>query len=183
MPKTKAIDIFLQPGEYFCGDKSFRIRTLLGSCVSVTLWHPGAKVGAMSHFLLPSRPKALHQELDGRYGEEALQLMLRDLQKAGIRGRDCEAKIFGGGNMFPKQARNDALIGKKNGEAANRLLALHGISVVSQSLYGDGHRQILFDIATGHVWSRQVPNQPGVAGQPDELLPAKRLAARNQIDS
>ena len=47
-----AIDVFLMPGEHFVGDARHRIRTLLGSCVSITLWHPQRRVGAMSHFLL-----------------------------------------------------------------------------------------------------------------------------------
>ena len=40
------IDIFLQPGEYFVGDADYQIRTMLGSCVSMTLWHPCKRVGA-----------------------------------------------------------------------------------------------------------------------------------------
>jgi hypothetical protein len=40
MPDTKVIDIFLMPGDVFVGDEQYRVRTLLGSCVSVTLWHP-----------------------------------------------------------------------------------------------------------------------------------------------
>lgn len=32
-----AIEIFLDPGEYFVDDDNFVVRTLLGSCVSITL--------------------------------------------------------------------------------------------------------------------------------------------------
>jgi chemotaxis protein CheD len=32
----------------------------------------------------------------------------------------------------------------------------HGIPIISESLFGVGHRQIIFDVGTGHVWSRQV---------------------------
>ena len=151
------IDFFLQPGEYYVGDASCRIRTLLGSCVSITLWHPGRRIGAMSHFLLSSRPTTVGEELDGRYAEEAMSLMLRDLAQNQVVARECQAKIFGGGNMFPRHARTNALnVGAKNGETARQLVRDHGISLVSESLYGFGHRQIIFDIATGHVWSRQV---------------------------
>jgi chemotaxis protein CheD len=70
----------------------------------------------------------------------------------------CEAKIVGGGNMFPAQVRACAGpgIGQKNGEAARRLVRSHGIPIVSESLFGVGHRQIVFDIASGHLWSRQI---------------------------
>jgi len=157
MPDSKPIDIFLQPGEFFVGDAGYTIRTLLGSCVSITLWHPGKKVGAMSHFLLPSRGAADLKEPDGRYGEEALWLMLRELERQDIRATQCQAKIFGGGNMFPHRTRTSAMhVGKKNGEAARALLHAHHIDIVSESLYGAGHRQILFDVRSGDVWARQV---------------------------
>ena len=162
------IDIFLKPGEYFVGDANYQIRTMLGSCVSITLWHPGTRIGAMSHFLLPPRNliDTDVRPLDARYGDEALQLMLVELMEAGINPQQCQSKIFGGGNMFPKQTRKGLMhIGRKNGEAARALLHAHGIPIVSESLFGIGHRQIVFDVSTGDVWSHQVkpsitPNSP-----------------------
>lgn len=157
------MDIFLQPGELFVGDRNFQIRTILGSCVSITLWHPQARIGGMSHFLLPSRGHGVTEdEMDGRYGDEALHLMIRDLKAAGVNPKQCEAKIFGGGNMFPgnahargKQAQS-LTVGKRNGEAARALLCQHEIAVLTESLFGIGHRQIVFDVSRGDVWSRQV---------------------------
>lgn len=159
------IDVFLQPGDLFVGDAGYRIRTLLGSCVSITLWHPASRLGGMSHFLLPTRggtrPAA---KLDGRYGDEALTRMLEEFHQAGVSPADCQAKIFGGGNMFPDQVREgEAAVGQRNGQAARALLVSHGIPLVSESLYGLGHRQIIFDIASGDVWSHQVrPTVPEI---------------------
>jgi len=157
------MDIFLAPGELFVGDASFQIRTILGSCVSITLWHPILRVGGMSHFLLPARGNAPGpDELDGRYGDEALELMFRDLKAIGANPLQCQAKIFGGGNMFPgnQHARGHQelgiSVGKRNGEAARAMLKQHGIDVVTESLFGVGHRQIIFDVSKGDVWSRQV---------------------------
>lgn len=152
------IDIFLQPGEYFVADDAFRIRTILGSCVSITLWHPHTLRGGMSHFLLPSRGKrSADDELDGRYADEALELIVREFTQAGIPLAQCEAKVFGGGNMFPGFTKAAGIpVGQRNGEAARGLLAARGIPIVSESLYGHGHRQIIFDVATGDVWAHQV---------------------------
>lgn len=152
------IDIFLQPGEYFVADAAYQLRTMLGSCVSITLWHPATRQGAMSHFLLPTRgaskPK---RELDGRYGDEAMRLMLIELQRLGIPPDQCQAKVFGGGNMFPGRLRPGSInVGQRNGEAALALMREHGITVVSESLFGLGHRQIIFDVSNGDVWSHQV---------------------------
>lgn len=164
-PLTQAqpqrVDVFLQPGEYFVGDGAHRVRTLLGSCVSVTLWSPHHRVGAMSHSLLAARgrPAAGATALDGRYGDEALQLMLAELACCGVAPDHCEAKIFGGGDMFGARS-GTANVGQRNGEAARELLHRCGIPVASESLFGEGHRQILFDIASGEVWARQIPPQP-----------------------
>jgi chemotaxis protein CheD len=153
----RQIDIFLQPGEYYVGGAEYRIRTLLGSCVSITLWHPQARIGGMSHFLWAARGARPVLGLDGRYGEEAMQLLLKDLARSHVCPGECQAKVVGGGDMFPRRDQDRALtIGKRNGEAARHLLRTLGIPIVSESLFGSGHRQVVFDVATGDVWVRQV---------------------------
>ena len=157
------IDIFLQPGEYFVADADYQLRTTLGSCVSITLWYPPTRQGAMSHFLLPTYglSDTTVRPLDARYGDEALTLMLAQLAQAGARPSQCQGKIFGGGNMFPKHSRSSTMhIGRRNGEAARTLLQSHGIPIVSECLFGIGHRQIIFDVSTGDVWSHQVRPKP-----------------------
>jgi chemotaxis protein CheD len=162
IPNGNFIEIFLQPGEFYVGDAGYRIRTLLGSCVSITLWHPVLRVGAMSHFLLSDRNDRKKIALDGHYGSEAMWLMLRELVRADVNPAECEAKVFGGGNMFPKQRRSTTLnVGEKNGEAARSWLRDYGIRKVSEDLFGAGHRQLIFDIASGDVWVNQVePSEP-----------------------
>ena len=152
------IDVFLKPGELFVADGDWRIRTLLGSCVSMTLWHPATRTGGMSHFLLPTRGSTVPPgELDGRYGDEALHLILTELRRCGVPPHQCQGKIFGGGNMFPHHVRPGAVnVGQRNGEAARELLQAHGITIVGESLFGIGHRQIIFDVSNGDVWSHQV---------------------------
>lgn len=147
--------ITLQPGDWFVGNASHQIATLLGSCISITVWHPLRRIGAMSHFLLPSRGGTVPWRREGRFGDEALSLMLERLAQKGVDTGACEAKIFGGGNMFPCHFRDDAFaVGRRNGEAAREMLSGQGIRVVSESLYGLGHRQVIFDVASGDVWVR-----------------------------
>jgi chemotaxis protein CheD len=179
----KPIDVFLQPGEYFVGDAGYRIRTVLGSCVSVTLWSPHKRIGAMSHFLLATRmrPSAQAGALSGSYGDEALSLMLRDLARMKVAAAQCQAKIFGGGDMFPeRKTRGPFAIGKRNGEAARNLLQAQGIEVISESLFGEGHRQIVFDVATGHVWSRQLPPNPNSEFAAFQMSPRQPTAGRQR---
>lgn len=151
------METVLQPGEWFAGAAPHRVRTLLGSCIAITMWHPDRRVGAMCHFLLPGRGGSRGRAGDARFGDEALALMIGRLAEMRVDSRQCQAKIFGGGNMFPRQFGEGAVtIGHQNGEAARRLLDERHIEVVSESLYGIGHRQIIFDVATGAVWVRHV---------------------------
>jgi chemotaxis protein CheD len=163
MNDAKLIDIFLMPGDYFVGDGQYRVRTLLGSCVSITLWHPALRIGAMSHFLLPGhgrRNSDRPNDKPGLYGADAMQLMADGMAQQGVPLIQCQGKIFGGGAMFPRRARVKD-IGMQNGDYARSMLQQHGIQVVSESLFGEGHRQLIFTIRNGEVLSRQVPPEPG----------------------
>lgn len=154
-------DVWLQPGEFAVAQEGCLIRTLLGSCVSVTLWDPARHIGAMSHFLLWSRPRGPSATRDARYGEDALALMFEQLAGHGVKPRDCQAKIFGGGNMFPQWTRRNAAdrtVGEQNGHAARALLQQMGVTVASECLFGTGHRTVVFDLAHGDVWVRQSAN-------------------------
>ena len=147
--------VTLQPGEFHFGDANTRIQTLLGSCVAITLWHPIRRIGGMCHYMLPSRHTSTH-ELDGRYAEEAMQMFLRQAARHGTLPQEYQVKLFGGGNMFPAFSKPSAQgsVAENNIAAARRLVARHQLHLVAESLGHTGHRQVLFDIATGDVWVR-----------------------------
>jgi chemotaxis protein CheD len=93
-------------------------------------------------------------------------LMLEELARRDIRPAECQAKVFGGANMFPGHKRNDLPgVGRKNGTAARKLLGSHGIEIVSEHLFGIGHRQIVFNVGTGDVWARQMTSLAGQDAQ------------------
>ena len=171
------IEIFLHPGEFCLAKAGYRIRTLLGSCVAITLWHRAKKLGAMSHFLLASRA-GQSNTLDGHYGNEALWLMLRELVRFDVNPAECEAKLFGGGNMFPDEFSNVFSVGTNNGEVAREILRAYNVKLTSESLYGNGHREVIFDIESGDVWVRQ-PEQSAstpYANRDEQEIPKMRAA-------
>jgi chemotaxis protein CheD len=152
---ANAIDIFLQPGEVYFGEQDTRIRTLLGSCVAVVMWHPHLLVGGMCHYMLPKHHGKKRDTLDGRYADEAMELMLREIRNAGTQPREYQVKLFGGGHMFSAhQAMSCDHVGAKNVEVARRLMKQHGFSSCAEQLGGIGHRNIFFEIWSGNVWVR-----------------------------
>jgi len=97
------LEIFLGPGDLYFGDRDTRIRTLLGSCVAVTLWHPRARLGGMCHYVVPSRPGPVpdrRHELEGRYADEAFLMLLAEIRATPTSPDEYEVKMFGGGSQF-----------------------------------------------------------------------------------
>jgi len=155
------MEVFLQPGEHYFGDRDTRIRTILGSCVAVTMWHPKLQIGGMCHYMLPARGRP-SEVLDGKYADEALQLLLDETRRIGSLAKDYHIKIFGGGHMFPNARKQQTgHVGSRNAEAARTLLNHHGLPIQAEHLGGDGHRNVIFDIWSGDVWMRhQTPTSP-----------------------
>lgn len=155
------IEIFLQPGEVYFGERDTRIRTLLGSCVAVTMWHPDRLVGGMCHYMLPQHPAGKRGAPDGRYADEALELMLREIRRADTGPGEYQVKLFGGGHMFSARQKVSAdHVGAKNVEMARILMKRHGFTSCAEHLGGAGHRNIFFDVWNGHVWVRHQPPVP-----------------------
>lgn len=154
------IDIFLQPGDFYFGDSSTRIRTVLGSCVAVTMWHPRLRVGGMCHYMLPERGGGKGKAPDARYADDALRLFLAELRRLGTRPDEYQVKLFGGGRMFPGAAAEGMPdIGEKNLSVGRRLLDQHGFTVLREHAAGQGHRNLIFEIHSGDVWVKYVPQE------------------------
>lgn len=146
-------EIYLLPGDFYFGNGNSRVHTLLGSCVSITVWHPLSRIGGMSHSLLPSRGKAGNSDPDGRYADEAIKLFLHEIGKRDTRPDEYRVKLFGGGHMFPQAVAEKAFnVAGCNIEAARALLEAGGFSIHAEHVGGSGHRSIIFDLSNGEVW-------------------------------
>ncbi len=156
--------IFLHPGEFCFAGQGTHVHTLLGSCISITLWHPLLRVGGMCHFVLPSRlAGATGQRPDGRYGDEAMELFDRGVRQRSTALSDYRAKVFGGGNMIgAKAGSNEDLVGTRNAETAIKLLMDRGVELAVADVGEFGYRRIVFDVTNGDVWvRRQYENASG----------------------
>jgi len=161
------IEIFLQPGDFYFGDVNTRIRTILGSCVSITMWHPTRMIGGMCHFLLPTRPKSSGAALNGHYADEAMKMFLQEIKTAKTHPSEYRVKVFGGGNMFnhlkkeksanPGDKQFDMDVPGRNVQVARSLITSSGFRIEAEDMGGNGHRQLIFDIWSGDVWVRKPP--------------------------
>ncbi|MDD5176221.1 MAG: chemotaxis protein CheD [Sterolibacterium sp.] len=145
--------IFLNAGDFHFGEAPLQLETLLGSCVTVTLWQPRRQIGGMCHFLVPSRAKTKEEVLDGHFADEAFALFDQAILKSGCRPEQFQAKLFGGGDMFP-QARSSLNVGENNIAVARQFLKQRGIPLLAEHAGGAGHRKLIFDLANGEVQIR-----------------------------
>ena len=145
-------EIFLLPGEFYFGDKQKTVKTLLGSCVAITMWNRELKVGGMCHYKLPRRLVTKDTELDGSYGEDALQLFMQNINYYGLHPADMEVGVFGAGEMFLNVVNSDDNnVGKQNIRLAHQLLDQLGFKISHESLGGNLSRRIMLDLDAGVV--------------------------------
>jgi chemotaxis protein CheD len=144
--------VVLSPGDFHFGGGQTRISTLLGSCVSITLWHPRKRIGGMCHYMMTERPPVADRALDGRYASEAFALFLQHVEAAGTRPSEYQAKLFGGANMFKGSASGSMDIGLRNIELGRALLASKNIALMAEHVAGSGRRKLHFDLWSGDVW-------------------------------
>ena len=166
------IEIFLQPGDFYFGDRNTRIRTLLGSCIAIAMWHPKRLIGGMCHYMLATRNNKKVQSLDGRYGEEAILMFFREAARNETDPSDYVVKVFGGGKMFTQSQAHLPCLDRPCSEVINTcrnvscrnaakglsLLKNYGFPIQSHDLGGGFSRNVIFDIWSGHVWVRR--NEP-----------------------
>lgn len=158
------VEIFLQPGEFYWGDAYTRIRTLLGSCVTLTAWHPTLLVGGMTHIMIPARQTATgyaELTLNAKYAEDALEMLVAEMGKQDPQLQHFQLKLFGGGDMFSRvnpahSSASQASIGSKNIAMTKRWLQDRQLKLHAEHSGGSGHRSVVFDIWNGYVWVKHV---------------------------
>jgi chemotaxis protein CheD len=155
VPGAPGQHLLLMPGQMHLGHQVASVRTLLGSCVAITLWHPQQRIGGMCHFLLPQRLRGQAGPPDGRYGDEAVAAMVHTLTRYGIRPQDCVAHLYGGADTLSGGGVDDFNIGARNVAQGWLLIAQHGLRVDSVDVGDDIPRTVTLTLATGEVQMRR----------------------------
>jgi chemotaxis protein CheD len=144
-------EIMLMPGELFFGTGVPLLRTLLGSCVAVTLWNPRRRMGGMCHYLLPGRQRAEGQPRDGKFGDEAIGMLVDALKRAGTRPQDYEAHLYGGADTMPHLERAMRYVGERNIETGWKLIDQFGFNLVGVDVGENMPRNVRMSLVTGEV--------------------------------
>lgn len=140
------------------------VQTVLGSCVSVTMFCPANQWGGIFHALLPRRVNYADRDSTGdyyRYVDSAIWQLLRQFTKAGIAPSSLECKVFGGASPLHRNMGDSA--GNRNVETAIAVLEDAGLKVLASSVGGKHGRKLFFRTDTGLVLQKRFLTTPAQA--------------------
>ena len=141
--------LYLLPGALYIGNEVNEVKTLLGSCVAVTLWHPADKICAMTHIVLPASSQDVHSP---KYATGAIHHLLQAMSRYGYQPKDFKTGIYGGGRMFGNDDSPGVIdVGNSNVKKTAGLLKESGFRVAEQDVLGGIYRHVMLDRATGLV--------------------------------
>jgi chemotaxis protein CheD len=155
--------VTIHPGEYFATREDTIISTVLGSCVAVGIFAASGGVGGLNHFMLPgalASGKAASEELarnpNAKYGMYAMELLVNDLMKLGVRREDMRAKVFGGGAVLRFADGSGTSIPTSNVEFAFEYLREERIPILASDVGGREPRKIFFYARSGKVLLKRI---------------------------
>ncbi len=152
---------YLKPGEMHFADEPTAVTTVLGSCLSITMFVPRTEVGAICHGLLPNcsgKNSCVGDCADGfRFVDCSIKRMVRIFEKLNVRKAEIEVKIFGGADMFDVgKTRKHLTVGRQNINSARQLVKSHGLKVAASDIGGVTGRKIIFLTHTGEVFLKRI---------------------------
>jgi two-component system chemotaxis response regulator CheB len=146
------IEYFVYPGQFMASKETARIKTILGSCVSVVFWDSRAAVGGLCHYLLPEPTSGAVPS--ARYGSFAIPALLQSLLELGAQREHIQAKVYGGANVVNHLNRLEGNIGDRNIEEARAQLKKLKIPVIEENVGGSKGRFIALDTSNFAVEHR-----------------------------
>lgn len=159
--------IYLKAGEIVFTEEPHIVLTVLGSCLSVTLFHRRSGTAAICHGLLPhcrERTGCTGECASmAKYVDCAMLWMLKRFRAKGIQPKDLEVKVFGGADMFSTSARavehGVMSVGRQNIAIAQKVIESEGLVVLSMDVGGNQGRKLFFNTGTGEIMlKRLTPN-------------------------
>ncbi|SHJ90359.1 chemotaxis protein CheD [Malonomonas rubra DSM 5091] len=152
----------VSPGEHAIATGDVVLTTLLGSCVAACLYDPVNRIVGMNHFMLASR-KYIPENRPflseaGRYGVNAMELLINGMLAKGAQVENLQAKAFGGANVLPALNRlhSQGSVGEINIRFLRNFLQRENIPLKSSNLGGTQGMLIHFFSADYSVYVKPV---------------------------
>lgn len=147
----------LLPGEFYVTREQETIVTVLGSCVSACIRDPHARIGGMNHFMLPMSQSGgswggEDSSVSTRYGSQAMERLIGEMEKYGARRERMEVKLTGGGRVLA----NMTDVGAKNIEFVEQYVRERDLDVKARDLGDIYPRKVYYMPETGRLLVRKL---------------------------
>jgi chemotaxis protein CheD len=147
--------LYLRPGDWFVGKKLGLVRTILGSCVAVTMFHWPTRHAAICHAVMPVCVEKRHCggfcENSSKYAGCIVHNMVEAFAQQGLHSRDIEVKLFGGADGLTNGNLNSSGVGRRNIEEAMKAIQNARLTLKLSDVGGFQGRKLFFDTNTGEV--------------------------------
>jgi chemotaxis protein CheD len=160
---------YLRPGDICCCNRPTRVSTVLGSCVSITMYNRRLRVGGMSHGILPvcGKPGCAGLCAESyRFVACSIYRLHYWFTEQGVTSSEIEVKLFGGADLIATSGRFGAGVGEQNIAAAFRAVSDLTLRISVSDVGGTEGRKIIFDTCTGEVLLKRIRKvaSPGSEG-------------------
>ena len=148
----------LYPANIFADSTPYIVSTVLGSCVSVCLYDPVLRQGAINHYILPIWNG--NDAATMKYGDMAIIRILEKLLRFGSKFENVVSKVYGGAEVLTGMPANFH-IGSRNIQIAFEILTEFEIPVLFTDVGGKKGRKIIFNTYTGEVEMLYIQQERG----------------------
>lgn len=149
-------------GELHVTGKPMVLKTVLGSCVAITMFDKQSGVAGMNHIVLPGEyvdhlgQMVIFEGDDTRYGNISLKLMLDRMKRLGASSERIIANMVGGSYMWPCSERVD--IPKMNVVYARKFLAEQKIRLAREVVFKKNALRVFLNTISGEVTVEEIVN-------------------------
>lgn len=146
--------VYLKPGEMVTTEETLMITTVLGSCISVTMFHQKTGAAAICHGMLPYGKSSA----SFKFVDTSLRYMMHYFDSLKISRKEIQVKLFGGSDMFTtgQPSVRSLTVGWQNISAARSCLAEYGLVPTAADVGGKVGRKLIFTTDTGSVYIKKL---------------------------
>jgi chemotaxis protein CheD len=143
-------------------DHSTLVVTVLGSCLSVTMFNKKKGLAGICHGLMP-RCNGRNTCKEGcreafKYVDCSILHLVKLFDQRGVRRSEIEVKCFGAADMFSRKIETPSTVsvGKQNVQTAEDVILSEGLRILKRDVGGRMGRKILFYTDTGEVFLKRL---------------------------
>lgn len=138
-------------GEIAVANDSEILKTVLGSCVAISAWHPNTQTAWLCHYLLARSGEP--NSLNPKYGDGAFRRLILSISERQVPIAECQLSIFGGASVV-REISSD--VGFENSKAAIRMLDALGIIPFKIDVGGNFARSLSIDSKDGRTEAKRI---------------------------